>query len=205
MSDMILIKAEERVNIGKEACRKIRNEGRVPAIIYGENPAPEPISLNARELSKLVNKGKFLTSICSIDINGKITRVIPRDIAFHPLHETILHVDFLRLGEKARIDVSVPVRFLNEQSSPGIKTGGVLNIVRHEIELRCAADSIPDHVDVDLKGLEIGDSVHISTIKLPENVAPTISDRDFTIATIAPPASSDEEANDMAADKSDKK
>lgn len=198
MSNVVAIKAEARPRVGKGAAREVRRQGRVPAVIYGDKKTPEPISLDANELGKLLKTGKFLTTLFTIEVGGQETRAIPRDVHFDPVRDFAIHVDFLRLGENARIDVDVPVRFLNDQASPGIKRGGVLNIVRHEVELSCPADSIPDHLDVDLTGLDIGDSVHISAISLPEGVTPTITDRDFTIATIASPAGLKSEAEEKA-------
>lgn len=199
MSNVVELKATARDRVGKGAAREARRQGLVPAVIYGDKKSPDPIALNYHELSLLVGHRRFMTTIFEIDVNGNKTRAIPRDVQFDPVRDFPVHVDFLRLGENARIAVDVPVRFLNDAASPGIKRGGVLNIVRHEIELSCPADSIPDHLDVDLTGLDIGDSVHISAVTLPEGAKPTITDRDFTVATIAAPAGIKSEAEEKAA------
>ncbi|MFQ5625646.1 MAG: 50S ribosomal protein L25/general stress protein Ctc [Methyloligellaceae bacterium] len=184
MAEISQIKAAARDRIGKAAARATRREGRIPAIIYGDNTDPQIISLDNKELRQHVLTGQFLNTIFMIDVDGKQTRVIPREFQLHPVSHAPVHVDFLRLGEGATVTVEVPMRFLNEEESPGLKRGGVLNIVRHNIELRCLADAIPERLDADLTGLEIGDSLHISAITLPEGVELTIADRDFTVATI---------------------
>ncbi|MDP2619223.1 MAG: 50S ribosomal protein L25/general stress protein Ctc [Hyphomicrobiales bacterium] len=188
MSKVVELKAAARDRVGKGAARATRRAGLVPAVIYGDKQPPEPIAIERRELTSLIKAGGFLTTLFSVDVNGQASRVIPRDVHFDPVRDFPIHVDFLRLGEGARLDVSVPVHFINEEKSPGIKRGGVLNIVRHEIELNCLADQIPEHLTADLTGTDIGDSIHISAIPLPEGVVPTITDRDFTVATIAAPA-----------------
>ncbi len=145
------------------------------------------ITVSYKDVSKLYQTGTFMSHVLDVEVGGKKERVIPRDVQFEPVRDFIIHVDFLRLGKNATIVVDVPVHFHNHEASPGIKGGGVLNIVRHEIELSCPADGIPEQIDIDLKGYEMGDSIHISSVTLPEKVKPTI-DRDFTIATIAAPA-----------------
>ena len=184
MAEIIEIKAATRGEFGKGPARVARREGRVPAIIYGGDTEPQSVSVDHKDLWQQVRTGQFLNTIYMLDIDGKPQRVIPRDIQFDPVRDVPLHVDFLRLGEGATVTVEVPVQFLNEEESPGLKRGGVLNIVRHAIELRCAAEAIPDGLDADLTGLEIGDSLHVSAIKLPEGVELTITDRDFTVATV---------------------
>lgn len=188
MSKVVELKAAARDRVGKGAARATRRAGLVPAVIYGDKQAPESIAIERKELGNLIKKGGFLTTLFSVDVNGEKSRVIPRDVQFDPVRDFPLHVDFLRLGEGVRLNVNVPVHFINEEESPGIKRGGVLNIVRHEIELNCLADQIPDHLIADLTGYDIGDSLHISAIPLPEGVVPTITDRDFTVATVAAPA-----------------
>jgi len=188
MSKVVELKAAARDGVGKGAARATRRAGFVPAVIYGDKQPPEPIAIERKELATLIKAGGFLTTLFSVELNGERSRVIPRDVQFDPVRDFPLHVDFLRLGEGARLDVSVPVQFINEELSPGIKRGGVLNIVRHEIEVNCLADLIPDHLVADLTGTDIGDSIHISAIPLPEGVKPTITDRDFTVATVAAPA-----------------
>jgi large subunit ribosomal protein L25 len=157
-------------------------------VIYGDKKEPETISIDRRELVRLLNIGNFMTTLVSIDVGGAKTRALARDVQFDPVKDFPLHVDFLRLGTGARIAVDIPVHFLNEEASPGIKRGGVLNVVRHEVELVCPADAIPDFIEADLTGYDIGDSLHISAITLPEGLKPAITDRDFTVATIAAPA-----------------
>ena len=184
MAEISQIKAAARDQIGKSAARAVRREGRVPGIIYGDNTDPQTISLDDKEVRDNVRTGQFLNTIYMIDVDGKSTRVIPRDFQLHPVSDAPLHVDFLRLGEGARVTVEVPMQFMNEEESPGLKRGGVLNIVRHTIELRCLAEAIPERLTADLTGLEIGDSLHVSAVTFPEGVELTIADRDFTIATI---------------------
>ena len=173
---------------GKGAARATRRTGRVPGVIYGGKTSPEMISIDRGDLTKIWNTGRFLNQITVVDVAGKETRAIARDVQLHPVTDTPLHVDFLRLEAGARVKLSIPVNFNNEGASPGIKRGGVLNIVRYEVELDCPADNIPTSLEADLTGLEIGDSLHISAINLPDGVQPTITDRDFTVATVAAPS-----------------
>jgi large subunit ribosomal protein L25 len=182
---IIELKATARPGSGKGAARAVRREGRVPAVIYGEKQEPETVSLDGSELWVIYQKGKFLSTVLDLSIEGKKSRVLPRDVQLDPVRDFPVHVDFQRVGKSSRVRVVVPVRFTNEGLSPGLKRGGVLNIVRHELEVTCPPDRIPDHFEVNLEGLEIGRSVHISAMKLPEGVKPTILNRDFTIATIA--------------------
>ena len=184
MAEEIELKAWARGRSGKGGARAVRREGRIPGILYGDKREPETISVEYRAIHQQLHTGHLQSTIFVLDIEGKKTRVIPRAVQLDPVRDFPIHVDFLRLSKDALVTVDVPVRFLNEGASPGLKRGGVLNIVRHEIPVRCPADAIPDHFDVDLTGLEIGDSVHISAITLPEGVRPTIADRDFTVATI---------------------
>lgn len=184
MAEISEIKAAARDQVGKGAARAIRREGRIPAIIYGDKSDPQQISVDDKELWMQVRKGQFLNTIYMLDVDGNSERVIPREIQMHPVSDVPIHVDFLRLGKDAKVTVEVPVQFLNEEDSPGLKRGGVMNIVRHTIELRCVAEAIPERLDADLAGLDIGDSLHVSSITLPEGVELTISDRDFTVVTI---------------------
>jgi large subunit ribosomal protein L25 len=193
------LKATGRANAGKGAARQTRREGKVPAIIYGDGKPPETIALDYNELWKQVLKGHFTSTVFEIDIEGKKNRVIPRDLQVDPVKDQPIHVDFLRIGKDGRIRVAVPVRFINDALSPGLKRGGVLNVVRHDIEVTCPYDKIPAFFEVDLTGLEIGRSVHFSAIKLPEGVESTIKGRDFTIATIAGAVKQDEEDAAVAA------
>lgn len=188
MSETVALTAVAREKVGKGAARAARREGLVPAVIYGDKQPPAPIALPVRDVEKELNSGHFFTTIYEIDVDGTKTRALPRDVAVHPVKDRPIHIDFLRLAKGATITVAVPVNFLNQETCPGIKAGGVLNVVRHEVELDVPADKIPDSIDLDLGEAELGDSLHISAVKLPEGAVPTISDRDFTIATIAAPA-----------------
>jgi large subunit ribosomal protein L25 len=185
MAQNIEIKATARPRAGKGAARAVRREGRIPAVIYGDKREPETIALDQKELWKLVLKGKFLSSVFQIDLDGKKHRVLPRDVQLDPVKDMPVHVDFQRVGSDGIVRVHVPVRFINEAASPGLKRGGVLNVVRHDVEIYCDADAIPEVFEFDLTGLEIGRSIHISATKMPEGVRPVISSRDFTVATIA--------------------
>ncbi len=191
--------AEAREGTGKGAARHVRREGRIPGVVYGGGDAPEPISLDYRELNKLIYAGHFLTTIFELDLGGSKQRVIPRDYQLDPVKDQPLHVDFLRLKPGASLRVEVPVHFTNQDICPGIKRGGILNIVRHAIEMRVPADAIPEAVVVDLASLQINDSVHITAISLPEGCKPAQRERDFTIATIAPPLVAGEEPAAAAA------
>lgn len=202
MSNVVELKAAARDRIGKGAARATRRAGQVPAVIYGDKKPPLPIMLERRELDRLLHGGAFLTTLFNIDVAGETTRVIPRDVQFDPVRDVPMHIDFLRLGAGARISLHVPVHFINDEQAPGIRRGGVLNVVRHEVEVNCLADNIPDELVADLTGMDIGDSLHISAISLPEGVQPTITDRDFTVATVAAPAglkSEEEEAAEAEA------
>jgi large subunit ribosomal protein L25 len=184
MAEAIELKAWARGRSGKGGARATRREGRIPGILYGDKQEPETIAVDYRAISQQMHTGHFQSTIFTLDVDGKKTRVIPRGVQLDPIRDFPIHVDFMRVGKDALVTVEVPVRFLNEAASPGLKRGGVLNIVRHDIPVRCPADAIPDHFEVDLTGLEIGDSVHISAIVLPKGVRPTITERDFTVATI---------------------
>lgn len=180
------LEATARPQGGKGAARAVRREGKVPAIIYGgDEKTPETIALDHNELFKIIKRGRFLSTVFDIKIGGRNTRAIPRDVQLDPVKDIPIHVDFQRIGADNRVRIGVPMRFVNEANSPGLKRGGVLNIVRRDVEVWAPADKIPEYFEADLEGLEIGRSVHISAIKLPEGVHPTITDRDFTIATIA--------------------
>jgi large subunit ribosomal protein L25 len=185
MAQVSEIKAFVRASAGTGGARATRREAKVPAIIYGDGRAPESVAVASNELVNIMNRGRFLSSLVDLEIDGTKVRVIPREVQLDPVHDLPLHVDFQRVSPGARIRVNVPVRFVNEAASPGLKRGGVLNIVRHEIEVTCPADAIPDHFEFSLEGMEIGRSLHISAITLPEGVRPTIQNRDFTVATIA--------------------
>ncbi|MCG6857802.1 MAG: 50S ribosomal protein L25/general stress protein Ctc [Salaquimonas sp.] len=179
------LKAERREKVGKGAAREFRRNGLVPAVIYGDKKDPLAIALSRKEVTLRLHGGGFMTTLATIDIGGEKHQVLPRDYQSDPVRDFVTHVDFLRIGKGSRVVVEIPVHFVNEDDSPGLKRGGVLNIVRHEIEVECPATAIPDAFEIDLDGLDIGDSVHISHVSLPDGVTPTITDRDFTIATIA--------------------
>lgn len=185
MAEAIELKAWSRGRTGTGGARAIRREGRIPGIVYGGNDEPLNIALETKEVSKQIQTGHFQSTVYMIDMEGTKIRAIPRDVQVDPVRDFPIHVDFMRLAKNAEVDVDVPVHFLNEGASPGLKRGGVLNVVRHEISLRCPADRIPEAIEIDLSGLEIGESIHISAVKLPEGAVPTIADRDFTVATIA--------------------
>jgi len=188
MSDTLNLPAETRDRAGKGASRALRREGRVPAVIYGGNEEPLAIHVEEKLLIKQLGTGHFFNSIVEVEVGGKTMRTLPKDVAFHPVTDRPLHVDFLRVAKNASVHVNVPVVFANEDASPGLKRGGVLNIVRHELDLVCDADKIPDDIQIDVTGLDVGDSIHISHVKLPKGSASAITDRDFTIATIVAPS-----------------
>jgi large subunit ribosomal protein L25 len=194
MSDALTLPAELRERAGKGASRELRREGRVPAVIYGGKEEPLAIHVEAKELVRQLGTGHFMNSIVMIEVGGKTVRAIPKDVALHPVTDRPLHADFLRLGKDAKIHVEVPVVFVNEDASPGLTKGGVLNIVRHELELVCESDKIPDDIQLDLSGLDLGDSIHISQVKLPAGSVSAITDRDFTIATVIAPSGMRSEA-----------
>jgi large subunit ribosomal protein L25 len=193
MSDALTLPAELRERAGKGASRELRREGRVPAVIYGGKEDPVAIHVEAKELVRQLGTGHFMNSIVMIDVGGKSVRTLPKDVALHPVTDRPTHVDFFRLSKDAKIQVAVPVVFINEDDSPGLKKGGVLNVVRHELELVCESDKIPDDIQLDVSGLDIGDSIHISHVTLPEGSVSAITDRDFTIATIVAPSAMKQE------------
>ncbi len=188
MSDTLTLPAETRDRAGKGASRALRRDGRVPAVVYGNNEEPQAIHVEEKELRRQLGTGHFFNSIVEIQVGGTTVRTLPKDVAFHPVSDRPLHADFLRISKDHKVHVEVPVVFENEAASPGLKRGGVLNIVRHELELVCDPELIPDAIHIDVTGLEIGASIHISHVKLPEGSASAITDRDFTIATIVAPS-----------------
>ncbi|WJY18302.1 50S ribosomal protein L25/general stress protein Ctc [Alteriqipengyuania flavescens] len=188
MSDALTLPAETRDRAGKGASRALRREGRVPAVIYGGKEDATTIHLEEKELVRQLMTGHFMNSIVNIEVGGKPVRTIPKDVALHPVTDRPIHVDFLRLGKGAKIVVNVPVVFINEEASPGLKKGGVLNVVRHDLELDCEADKIPSEIEIDVTGKEVGDSIHISEVTLPDGATSAITDRDFTIATLVAPS-----------------
>ncbi len=187
MAETHKLNAELRERAGKGAARAVRRAGRVPGVIYGNKQDPVLISVNPVDLMKEIHQPGFFSHVYEVQIGSDSYKVLARDLQTHPINDLPTHVDFMRFSAKTRLAVDVYVEFINEETCPGLKEGGVLNVVRHEVELRCSPDSIPESLIADLAGLEIGDSIHISSITLPENVELTITDRDFTIATIAAP------------------
>ncbi|MCR2833911.1 50S ribosomal protein L25/general stress protein Ctc [Parerythrobacter lacustris] len=188
MSDALTLPAETRERAGKGASRALRREGRIPAVIYGGKEEPITIHVEEKALVKLLMTGHFMNSIVQIELGKDSVRTLPKDVALHPVTDRPTHVDFLRLSKGSKIDVSVPVVFINEEASPGLKRGGVLNIVRHELELVCDNDKIPGEIEIDVTGKEVGDSIHISDVTLPAGSESAITDRDFTIATLVAPS-----------------
>lgn len=188
MSEALNLPAEARERAGKGASRAIRRDGRTPAVIYGGKEEPILIHLEQKELVRQLNTGHFMNSIVNIEIGGKTIRTLPKDVAFHPVTDRPLHVDFLRMTGDSKVEVQVPVVFINEEDSPGLKKGGVLNIVRHELELLCPNSDIPEEIQIDVTGKDLGDSIHISEVTLPKGVTSVISDRDYTIATLVAPS-----------------
>jgi large subunit ribosomal protein L25 len=188
MSDALNLPAEARDRAGKGASRALRREGRVPAVIYGGNEEPTTIHVEEKLLVKQLMTGHFMNSIIKIELGGKTFNTLAKDVALHPVSDRPVHVDFYRLGKGATFHVAVPVVFINEEDSPGLKRGAVLNVVRHELDLVCDADHIPSEIQIDVTGLEVGDSIHISHVKLPEGAVSGITDRDFTIATVVAPS-----------------
>ena len=199
MAEMQTLRVEARAKLGKGPSYQTRQKGLIPGIVYGGKDAPQPIQVEERSFQKLYQTGHLLSTLLMLELDGKNTRVIPRSVQLDPVSDRPVHVDFMRLAEGARIALNIPVHFRGQEGSPGIKKGGVLNIVRHEVELYCPVDNIPAYIEADLSGLDIGDSLHISAFALPEGVKPVIQNRDFTVATIAPPTTYTEEAPQAAA------
>lgn len=197
MGKAYVLNAEKRERAGKGIARAIRREGKVPAVIYGDKKETVSISLPGNELIREYKRGHMWTSLCDMKVGGESYKVLARDIQFHPVNDQILHVDFLRVTNKTKLTVSIPVHFLNEEESPGMKDGGVLNIVRHEIDLVCSAMNIPDNIEVDIGALEIGDSIHVSDITLPEGTHPS-DEHEFTIAGVVAPRAVVEEDEEEA-------
>lgn len=182
------LKAEARERVGKGSARHLRRNGKIPAVIYGDKQPPLAIALPRKDVTLKIHAGGFMTTVLAIEVDGKKIEVLPKEYQLDPVRDFVMHVDFLRVSKDSVVTVEVPVQFLGEDVSPGIKRGGVLNIVRHAIELQCAAGNIPDLVEIDISKLDIGDTIHISAVNLPADTVPTITDRDFTIASIAAPA-----------------
>jgi large subunit ribosomal protein L25 len=181
------LKATKRETTTAGQLNKLRESGLIPAILYGGKDPNAKISVEKKLVKNILNSESFLSTVIELDINGKKLKVIPRDIAFNVISDEPTHIDFMRVVAGTKIVLEIPVKFVNNDDCPGLKVGGVLNIVRRRVELRCPADNIPEEIIIDLKGLEIGTSIKISSVKLPDNVTPTIHDRDFVIATVAAP------------------
>jgi large subunit ribosomal protein L25 len=199
MSEQLTLPAEARERAGKGASRALRREGRVPAVIYGEKKEPVSVHVEEKLLVKMMSNGHFMNSVVMVEVGGKPNRTLPKDVQFHPVTSRPIHVDFVRIGEHAQVHVNVPVRFVDEDDAPGLKRGGVLNVVRHELELVCDAARIPGEIVISLAGLDIGDAVHISHVDLPEGSKSAIDDRDFTVATVVAPSAMKAEAEEEAA------
>ena len=181
------LKALKRENQSSGSNAKLRESGLIPAILYGGKNPNQKISISKKEISTIIKSETFLSKVLELDIDGKKEKVIPRDVAYHVISEEPIHIDFMRIVSGKKIILEIPVKFINHPDSPGLKRGGVLNIVRRKVELKCPAEIIPDEIIVDLTGTDIGTSIKISSVKLPESVTPTITDRDFVVATVAAP------------------
>ena len=199
MREIIDLAAEPRAKSGKGPAYQARRQGKIPAVVYGGKGDPENVQIDDRTFGKLYYAGTMLQTLVMLNVSGKKTRVLPRQIQLDPVSDRPIHVDFMRLEPGARIRIAIPVRFRGHENSPGLKLGGVINVVRHEVEVYCSADNIPDFLEGNLEGTEIGDSLHISTFKLPEGVKTVIQGRDFTIASISPPTTYVEETPVAAA------
>ncbi|HEX7930348.1 MAG TPA: 50S ribosomal protein L25/general stress protein Ctc [Sphingomicrobium sp.] len=196
MSDTLTLPAETRERAGKGASRELRRSGRVPAVVYGGNEEPLTVHVEEKELRRQLGTGHFFNSIVEVEVGGKTVRTLLKDVAFHPVTDRPLHADFLRVAKDAKVHVNVPVVFINEEKSPGLKKGGVLNIVHHSLDLVCEADKIPDEITIDVAGLDVGDSIHIDTIKLPAGSADGSHEKGLTIATIVAPSALKSEEGD---------
>lgn len=196
MSDTLTMPAETRDRGGKGASRALRRDGRVPAVVYGGKEEPLSIHVEEKELRRQLGTGHFFNSVVEVEVGGKKVRTLPKDVAFHPVTDRPLHADFLRVTKGAKVHVNVPVVFINEEASPGLKKGGVLNIVHHSLDLVVEADKIPDDIVIDVTGLDVGDSIHIGSIKLPAGVVDGSHEADLTIATIVAPSALKSEAGD---------
>lgn len=196
MSDANKLEAQARDRVGKGAARELRRNAMVPAVIYGDKKPPLGIALSHKEVTMRVYGGGFMTNILTIDVDGESHQVLPKDYQLHPVSDQVMHVDLLRVSRRTVVTVEIPVNFINEDICPGLKAGGVLNVVRHTVEVNVPATSIPEGFEIDLEPFNVGDSINISSVDLPDDVEPTITDRDFTIATIATPAALRSESDD---------
>lgn len=198
MSDSENLKAVARERVGKGSARELRRNGQIPASIYGDKQSPVSIAIERKEATMRIHAGGFMTNIITIEVGGDKITVLPKDYQLDPVRDFVMHVDFLRVSKNTQVVVDVPMQFLNEEECIGIKRGGVLNVVRHTVEVTCPANSIPEALVADLAELDMGEGIHISDVTLPKGVTPTITDRDFTIATIASPGGKQDEADDAA-------
>ena len=187
MMQINVLNAQRRDQSGKGHSRAIRREGRIPAVIYGDNSLPEHITLDIRMTNRILASGKFMSSLYDLTIDDKVLRVLPREVQMHPVTDQPMHVDFLRIAKDGMITIAVPVSFINQATSPGIKRGGVLNIVHHDIVMRCPADLVPNSLEINLAGLDIGASIHIDAITMPVGAKLVGYDKGFTVATISAP------------------
>jgi len=201
MSKSYTLKAEARERVGKGSARELRRNGQIPAVIYGEKQPPLAIALSYKDVYYKIHGGGFRNTVATIQLDGKKIQVLPKDYQLDPVRDTPVHVDFLRISSKSIVQVSIPVHFLNEEECPGIEEGGVLNIVHHTIELFAPATAIPEAIEVDLSGYQIGDAIHLSAIKLPEDVEVITHEEDFTVATIAAPVAEEEEPEAAVTDE----
>lgn len=202
MSKNYALKAEQRERAGKGVARSLRRAGRSPAVVYGDNKEPVKISLSENEVNVEYNKGHMFTTLCDLEIDGKNNLVLARDVQLHPVTDVVEHVDFLRVSKKTKLAVHVPVQFVNEDKCPSLDQKGTLNVTRHTVELMVSAMSIPDVLEVSVEGKNHGDAVKVSDANMPEGATPTITDRDFTIATLVPPkTAAQEEAEEAAAEE----
>jgi len=199
MPEIISLSAEPRPNAGKGAARATRRAGRVPGVIYGDGKEPVTISLEPRELSRAIHRAGFFATIVDLSVDGTVHRTLAREVQYHPVTDNALHVDFMRVGAGSEVHVSVPVTFVNHDQSPGLRRGGILNIVRHSVDIVCAVDAIPERITVYLGGLDIGDSIHADALAMPPGVRAVIGSRDTTIASIATSSAVREEALAAAA------
>ncbi len=183
-----VIKAELREKAGKGSSRALRREDKIPAVIYGDKKDPTMVTVSRIDLVKQLNTGGFLNTSYEIQIGKDKETVLPRDVQFHPVTDWPLHVDFLRLAKGSSLNIMIPIHFVGDEVSPGIKSGGILNVVRHEVEFSCPANAIPEAIEIDISATEMNESIHISSVTLPKGVTPVIDDRDFTIATISAPS-----------------
>lgn len=193
MSEAIELSASARGGVGKGAARAARREGKVPAVVYGDQQPPESIILEYGDVLKQLKTGNFQNTAYMLNVDGTKTRVIPREVQLDPVRDFPIHVDFLRLGKEASITLEIPVQVVGEDASPGVRLGGTINLVRHTIELTCPVDAIPESITIDVSALAIGDAIHISAVPLPEGVTPAIADRDFTVLTVSGRGAQDED------------